>query len=524
MRIRQAGQLGLHGKSDTKALFQHPLEPFNTASKSWEVFAMVPTQSPSQHRNMSRVTSRAGRTSAIRAFCAILVVITALAVGDPEGRAAGLSPEQMQLQTILAHRHYWEKRLSSAQHQEWLLQKHMTSTRTKLTGQKKKLNTEHAQAAAQQAKLTQVLQADQLQVQSVQTQLESTRSQYKMVHRQAHGLLIELRRLKARIRRETRHVQTALVQMYELSQVSPLETVLEAKSLTQYLGQQNFVGEIGARDSSILQWARREHTAVYAVASIYIAKMTELRALQAQEGAQLKLFIVETQRENLLLIKAERLAKRQQQSLSATLAGIRSLGRVEKHELTVASLVAQDSQKAILADQQAAERVAFIIGEETGVYPSIGSIPGMLQWPLVGPIAQGFGPSPYPFEPTITFHGVTYAHFHTGIDIDAPFQTPIRAAAAGRVIFAQLFVPGQPHLSYGLCVIIEHSAHLSTLYAHMDLTLGLRVHVGQIVAGGQVIGYEGVTGNTTGPHLHFEVRVNGEFVNPLGLLPPEPPG
>ena len=202
--------------------------------------------------------------------------------------------------------------------------------------------------------------------------------------------------------------------------------------------------------------------------------------------------------------------------------GICSSARLEHQELTGAANAAQTDQKAIVQDQQAAERVAFIIGQESGVYPDIGGAPGTLQWPVVGPITQGFGPSPYAFEPAVTYHGVFYPHFHTGIDIAAPFQTPIRAAGAGRVIFASLFVPGQPHVSYGLCVIIMHSGRLSTLYAHLDNTLGLRVQVGQVVAAGQIIGYEGVTGNTTGPHLHFEVRVNEIWVNPLTYLPPEP--
>jgi len=113
-----------------------------------------------------------------------------------------------------------------------------------------------------------------------------------------------------------------------------------------------------------------------------------------------------------------------------------------------------------------------------------------------------------------------FQSFHPGVDIAASLYTPIHAAAAGKVVWAGYAVPGQRHESYGNCVIIQHNSHFSTLYAHMDdLRYGLQVHVGDIVRQDQVIGYEGLTGWTTGPHLHFEIRDNNVQVNPLLLIP-----
>lgn len=133
---------------------------------------------------------------------------------------------------------------------------------------------------------------------------------------------------------------------------------------------------------------------------------------------------------------------------------------------------------------------------------------GAYQDPVKGPISTYWG------DRTI------FQSFHTGIDIAAPLYTPIRAAAAGVVTFAGYAVPGQRHDSYGLCVIIQHNAHFSTLYAHMDdLSYGLRVRRGDVVQQGQIIGYIGLTGWTTGPHLHFEMRENNVQFNPLLLLP-----
>ena len=157
--------------------------------------------------------------------------------------------------------------------------------------------------------------------------------------------------------------------------------------------------------------------------------------------------------------------------------------------------------------EREAEGVAAIINQAnpTKTYAS-----GKLAWPMHGAMEQGFGPTPYAFEPSITYHGVRYRHFHTGIDIATAFGTPIRAAADGQVINT-----GFSSYGYGLHVIVSHNPQLATLYAHMSK---LAVAQGQVVKQGQILGYEGSTGNSTGPHLHFEVRINGDFVNPLGYL------
>jgi murein DD-endopeptidase MepM/ murein hydrolase activator NlpD len=142
---------------------------------------------------------------------------------------------------------------------------------------------------------------------------------------------------------------------------------------------------------------------------------------------------------------------------------------------------------------------------------------------LAGGAFDGIGSYQDPAKGIITTYwgGRTiFQAFHTGIDIAAPLYTPIHAAAAGRVIWAGYAAPRQRHYSYGLCVIIQHNAHFSTLYAHLDdQKYGLRVRVGDIVQQGQVIGYEGLTGWTTGPHLHFEIRQDNVQVNPLLLIP-----
>ncbi len=130
-----------------------------------------------------------------------------------------------------------------------------------------------------------------------------------------------------------------------------------------------------------------------------------------------------------------------------------------------------------------------------------GSGSGLI-WPVDGPVVSGFGPR--------TING-SY-EYHPGIDIAVPSGTPIRAAAAGTVIFTE---PEASSGGYGNYTCIDHGGGLSTCYAHQE---SFAVSAGQQVSQGQVIGYSDCTGYCFGPHLHFEVRINGEVTDPMAYL------
>lgn len=136
-------------------------------------------------------------------------------------------------------------------------------------------------------------------------------------------------------------------------------------------------------------------------------------------------------------------------------------------------------------------------------------------WPVEGGrISQAFGPTSFTGEPQRCFQGKCYEHFHDGLDIAAPLGTPVRAIAAGRVTIAGRMSDG------AVVVEIEHSPGVVSRYGHLDPEL--RVRVGQSVSAGDVVGSIGLTGNTTGPHLHLEIYSSGEPVDPLLVLPPIP--
>ena len=139
---------------------------------------------------------------------------------------------------------------------------------------------------------------------------------------------------------------------------------------------------------------------------------------------------------------------------------------------------------------------------------------GKLLWPIPhATITQGFGPTAFVFE--ASYAG--FAHFHTGVDLADPLGTPVFAAADGVVVLAQPMTDaGGALVGYGNYVVIQHDAGLKTLYGHL---LAIGVKEGQVVKRGQLIGLVGSTGNSTGPHTHFEVRIDNSPVDPLQMLP-----
>jgi murein DD-endopeptidase MepM/ murein hydrolase activator NlpD len=145
----------------------------------------------------------------------------------------------------------------------------------------------------------------------------------------------------------------------------------------------------------------------------------------------------------------------------------------------------------------------------TGTLPRGTRLPGLaLAWPIAGAvITQPFGPSQLVLEPPLG----PYPHFHSGIDLAARLGTPVTAAADGIVVAV-----AHTQVGYGNYVIVAHGGGIMTLYGHL---LETDVKAGDRVTAGQRVGLEGTSGTSTGPHLHFELRVNDEVTDPTPYLP-----
>jgi murein DD-endopeptidase MepM/ murein hydrolase activator NlpD len=215
--------------------------------------------------------------------------------------------------------------------------------------------------------------------------------------------------------------------------------------------------------------------------------LTELQAkLDLLESKKAELEQIETMLETS---KQEQEAKKAK--LDTDKAAL-AAAEAKAHELTVAKYeIYEDTAAASAAIQYELSRLTG------GVYGG-----GVMSWPTWGPISSEFG---YRIHPI--FHTQS---LHSGIDIAVGTGTPIHAAAEGTVYFS-----GWNAAGYGNLVMIDHGGGVVTCYAHNS---ALAVSAGQYVARGQVIAYAGSTGNSTGPHCHFEVRLNGVPQNPRGWL------
>jgi murein DD-endopeptidase MepM/ murein hydrolase activator NlpD len=127
------------------------------------------------------------------------------------------------------------------------------------------------------------------------------------------------------------------------------------------------------------------------------------------------------------------------------------------------------------------------------------------RWPVRGPVNSEFGTRLSPWTQT--------PELHAGMDIRAERGTPVQAPAAGSVSLAG------PHAEYGLTVMIDHGNDIRSVYGHLSK---IEVQPGVTVTRGDMIGLVGSTGRSTGPHLHYELRVNNRPINPRAFLPVEP--
>jgi len=197
-----------------------------------------------------------------------------------------------------------------------------------------------------------------------------------------------------------------------------------------------------------------------------------------------------------------------------------AVGQLEDHpaDVTVAlaALLEQQESDLIAKSYQAAWNQAQVgagLALATRMLPPGTNLsPLVLSWPMTGArVTQPFGPSTLLLEPSLG----PFPHFHTGIDLAAALGTPVLAAADGIVVAV-----AHTSVGYGNYVMIAHGGGVITLYAHL---LETDVGLGDRVARGKKIGLEGSSGLSTGPHVHFEVRINDQVVDPTRFLTPTTP-
>ncbi len=286
----------------------------------------------------------------------------------------------------------------------------------------------------------------------------------------------EIEHLQTQLQIAQRHLEERLVELYQSDETDSFGILLQVQTLGDLLDELEYFETIGRQDQAIT------------------AQISRLRGEMKVAREQTRLTKTEVAQETNVLARktAEQVAARatlvaQQNALAAAKANRESV-------LTGVRASRADAQEDLEDLQAESAALAAQIRGSTGGSSGDGSSSSGFIWPVNGVVTSGFG--------------WRWGRMHEGIDIAAPTGTSIRAAAAGTVIFAG-WMGG-----YGNLTIIDHGNGLATAYGHQSA-----IYVGGgSVSQGTVIGAVGSTGNSTGPHLHFEVRVNGTAVDPMGYL------
>lgn len=309
---------------------------------------------------------------------------------------------------------------------------------------------------------------------ALEADLGRKESRQQAINRDLMRTRARLARLRAKLVRAKKILARRLVEVYKSDQPDVLTVVLQSDGFTDLLERADFMRRIARQDRAI----------VGDVIGLKVETKTQTVRLAKLEREASRLVAQVRARRDEVARNKTLLAGR-----AATLAGARSNRR--------ASLASVRTSRRDLEDH-----LASIEREQGNVYNVLNINAGPIKrgtgrfiWPVSGSLTSPFGPR--------------WGRLHAGIDIAAPNGTPLRAADSGTVAFAG-WMGG-----YGNYTCIQHGASLSTCYGHQSR---IDVSAGQSVKQGQVVGAVGNTGHSTGDHLHFEVRVGGSPVDPMGYL------
>jgi murein DD-endopeptidase MepM/ murein hydrolase activator NlpD len=283
--------------------------------------------------------------------------------------------------------------------------------------------------------------------------------------------------LRAEYRIALGRLNHRLVAAYESNTPDELSILLSSSSFSAFLDGLDYVKLVAARDRQIADGVRFSRDQV-------AAALVRTKAARKDTLHQARIFAVRVHQARVLrdeLLASKGALEDAQSTKKADLATLSAQEQADAGEI--------DSLQEVSAELAARIRAAqsHSTVQHTGT--------GQLGWPVSAPITSPFG--------------WRWGRMHEGIDLGAAYGTPIAAAGSGTVIYAG-WLGG-----YGNLTVIDHGGGLATAYGHQSQ---IGVSVGQQVGRGEVIGYVGSTGHSTGPHLHFEVRVNGQAVDPLGYL------
>jgi len=385
----------------------------------------------------------------------------------------------------------------------------LTTLKAKATTLSGKLNAAKAELASVTAEFNRVsglLSEVQQQVAEITARLAELRAQITALDEQLRVVAVHIRLQTEELRTRESLLEDHIRSAYERSQTSVLELLLSADSLDAATNQVGYMITVSDQDKQLAEEIRALRASLEAQEQALRDGRREVAAARDEADAQAALL---AQREAELAAMQKELARlkaaaeqRQREQEAALNAALEARGNVaaevaaiEKAALAQAKLVAR-----LQAEEDARRQAPSAFG---------------FKWPEVSfRVTQEWGPTNFRLEPPYTYRGTYYPHFHGGIDLANGCGTPILAIGTGTVKAS-----GQPLWPWdsGYGVVISHGSGVQSWYWHLKAVVVVRA--GQVVSRGQVIGYEGTTGNSTGCHLHMGINDHGVWENPRVYLP-----
>jgi murein DD-endopeptidase MepM/ murein hydrolase activator NlpD len=317
-----------------------------------------------------------------------------------------------------------------------------------------------------------------------QADLDAKRAELFHIQRELRAERRRLVRLRARLAQARAALAQRLVELYQADKPDIVTVILSSNGFAQLLERGEFMQRVSQQDQQIIKIVRDAKADATATAK-------RLDALETRQAQITK--IVQARRDEIASAK---------QGLINTRVGLAGTRADKAHALAGVRTERKQLEGNLSGLKAEQAKIQATLQQAQGALPA-GPIQhgnGSLIWPVNGPITSGF------------CERRAWEACHPGIDIGVPSGTPIRAAAAGRVVLEQSVGASG---GYGNFTCIQHTGAMSTCYAHQQR---FAVSLGQTVSQGQVIGYSDCTGLCFGPHLHFEVRINGAVTNPLNYL------
>lgn len=347
---------------------------------------------------------------------------------------------------------------------------------TELSGLNQQVRVAEAAAATEQARLAALesaLAGERARLASLEQRLADETARLVVLEREYAAALAVL--------------EQRLRDIYQSDSPDLISFALGVTSFSDLLDNLELLDRIGRQDERIAAALARSRTEL---------QQTRAATERARQGAARSEALIASRAEAQRATR-DRIVAARDALAAAESAKSSALASVQEDRASfVAEAEGLEAQSAALAATIAAAQRAQAAAPDPGaavLAPSASG--GTLGWPVTGPVTSGFG--------------ARWGRMHEGIDIAVGTGTPVHAAAAGTVVYAG-WMSG-----YGNIVVIDHGNGLSTSYAHNS---SLVVAHGATVGRGFVVALAGSTGHSTGPHVHFEVRVNGVPVDPLGYL------